>query len=221
MHYLSLALYAEGPTDTRFLSPLLLRLCRDLCLRHQRQLVDVAEDVMALADATGVKDAPRAERIAAAGRAAVGAWNILFVHSDGEGDPARVLRERVQPGLSALRAEALPRTECVPVVPIRETEAWTLVDGEALRQVFGTTLSDADMALPAAGRAVEGITDPKAVLDAAFQATQPNGRRARAGAAAMLHLLGERVSLQRLREIPSFRTLESDLLDALHRLRIC
>ena len=33
MHYLGLALYAEGPTDYYFLRPLLPRLCEDICLR--------------------------------------------------------------------------------------------------------------------------------------------------------------------------------------------
>ena len=33
MKYLGLALYAEGPTDHEFLSPLLLRVCEDLALR--------------------------------------------------------------------------------------------------------------------------------------------------------------------------------------------
>ena len=39
MQYLSLALYAEGPTDYRFLSPLLQRLCEDICLRDALDLV--------------------------------------------------------------------------------------------------------------------------------------------------------------------------------------
>ena len=47
MQYLSLALYAEGPTDYRFLSPLLQRLCEDICLRDALDLVEVSE-VLAL-----------------------------------------------------------------------------------------------------------------------------------------------------------------------------
>ena len=53
MQYLSLALYAEGPTDYRFLSPLLQRLCEDICLRDALDLVEVSE-VLALDDSEDI-----------------------------------------------------------------------------------------------------------------------------------------------------------------------
>lgn len=37
MHYLGLALYAEGATDYYFLRPLLLRLCEDICTQEASQ----------------------------------------------------------------------------------------------------------------------------------------------------------------------------------------
>ncbi len=41
MHYLGIALYAEGPTDYYFLRPLLQRLCEDICLRESPHSVEV------------------------------------------------------------------------------------------------------------------------------------------------------------------------------------
>ena len=217
MRYLGLALYAEGATDYRFLSPLLLRLCEDICLRHASQPVDVS-GVLALDDRPGMRKMPREERIADAALDADGSWDVLFVHSDGEGDPARAVRERIAPALTRLRNTGLLHAEGVAVVPVRETEAWVLTDGDALRAVFGVSLDDAALGLPAPGAVVESVANPKKRLDLAFAATRPGGRRARAGAAPLLNALGERVSLPQLRAVPSFRAVENDLIAALRRL---
>ena len=88
MQYLSLALYAEGPTDYRFLLPLLQRLCEDICLRDALDLVEVSE-VLALDDSDETRKESRGHRILDAARRARGAWRILFVHADGESNPDR------------------------------------------------------------------------------------------------------------------------------------
>ncbi len=217
MRYLGLALYAEGATDYRFLSPLLARLCEDVCLNRAGQPVDISA-VLALDDKPDMRNAPRAERIAKAARQAAGSWNVLFVHSDGEGDPESAVRERIAPALARLRDAGMPHAEGVAVVPVRETEAWLLADGDVLRTVFGVMLDDAAFGLPASGAAVESIADPKQRLEQAFAATRPSGRRARTGAAASFNAIGEQVSLECLRAVPSFRTLESELIGALERL---
>ena len=58
MQYLSLALYAEGPTDYRFLSPVLHRLCQDICLEEARGHVDIPEAILPLDDTEDMKHAP-------------------------------------------------------------------------------------------------------------------------------------------------------------------
>lgn len=219
MVYLGLALYAEGATDYRFLCPLLLRLCEDVCLQHARLPVDISA-VLPLDDAHGMKGAPRGERIAHAARHAAGSWNVLFVHTDGSGDPELAARERCTPGIDLVQRSSLPRAEGVAVVPVRETEAWVLTDGDALRAVFGTTLGDAAMNLPASAAAAESVIDPKQRLDEVFSMTRPRGRRARTGSGALLNALGERVALTRLRRVPSFTKMEADLIVALQRLQV-
>lgn len=42
MAYLGLALFAEGPTDHRFLKPLLRRLCENVCLNHAKTILPCA-----------------------------------------------------------------------------------------------------------------------------------------------------------------------------------
>jgi hypothetical protein len=102
---------------------------------------------------------------------------------------------------------------------VRETEAWSLVDGDALRLVFGTNLDDERLGLPAIG-SVESIPDPKKTLTQAFAATNPPPSRRRKGASPMLSALGETVSLDRLRRLNGFQRLEGELEGALRQLNV-
>ncbi len=95
MSFVGLALFAEGPTDHRFLSPILRRLTEETCCGLQRP-IEIG-DVMALTSPGGSHGRPRKERILEAAREACGAWTLLFIHTDGEGDPAIARAQRVTP----------------------------------------------------------------------------------------------------------------------------
>jgi len=144
---------------------------------------------------------------------------VLFVHADGANDSLRAHREQVAPGLALLRDQLGQDGIGVAVVPIRETEAWAMVDGDALRTAFGSSLSDGDLGILTA-RAAEAATDPKAVLQKAFLATQPTGRRRKQGHVPYLQTLGEEVSLARLRQLSAFAELERAAQAALRQLQI-
>lgn len=219
MHYLGIALYAEGPTDYYFLRPLLQRLCEDICLRESPHSVEFSE-VLPLNHSGKVKNAPRDERILEAAQAARSAWRILFVHTDGANDPARAREQLVQPALALLQREMAEEGCGVALIPIRETETWAIWDGDALRQVFGTTLSDQDLGLAVNASMVESMANPKAALNQAFYATEPSARRKKQGVSPMLNALGEQVSLQRLRQIAGFALFEAELKQALRHLQI-
>jgi hypothetical protein len=84
------------------------------------------------------RDLPRGERILAAATAARGAWQVLFVHGDAGGDAAQARAHLTQPAIDALKRHLDDQGIGVAVVPVRETEAWAIRDGDVLRQVFGT-----------------------------------------------------------------------------------
>lgn len=221
MHYLGLALYAEGRTDERFLGPVLQRLCGDICARESRHVVQFNDEILPLTHSPKLQHALREDRILDAARQAEGAWSILFVHADADGDTNKARRERAQPGLDRLR-EAFDQTcQGVAVIPVRTTEAWALCDGDALRQVFGTTLDDRALALPASAKAVEGLADPKQCLAAAFASSQAGGRRRSSRTVnERLGALGEQVALAHLRQLTAFQNLEGELKQALRALRV-
>lgn len=218
MQYLSLALYAEGPTDYHFLRPLLYRLCEDLCLNEGWSAVEISE-VLALDDAPDQKDAPRAQRILSAAKAAAGAWRILFIHADGANDPKGLRAQQVEPGLSLLREKFGSTGVGVAVVPVREMETWAIADGDAIRHAFGSTLSDTELGLPRPNRAA-AVTDPKLQLETAMKLARPLGRGKKQSTTPHLNTLGETVSLSKLRQIEAFSELEADLRNALKQLSI-
>ncbi|MGW2123797.1 hypothetical protein [Streptomyces sp. NPDC001758] len=86
----------------------------------------------------------------------------------------------------------------VPLVPVRETEAWMLADREALRE-SAPTRGTAEM-VP---RDVQEIADPKAVLKAAL-----GGRRDPEHDFARL---GQTVALDELGKVPAYRRRTAEL----------
>lgn len=220
MHYLGLALYAEGATDTRFLGPLLLRLCADLCARRGHAPVEISE-VLVLEDSSGAQTAPRDQRILGAARQAEGAWTLLFVHGDADRDAQQARSLRVQPAVDHVNQMYSNTRRAVAVIPVRTTEAWALCDGEALRGVLGTQLSDTKLGLPNTCAGLERHADPKQCLERAFEASQAPGRRRQGARVGSLYgPLGEQVSLERLRELSAFLAFEAELIEAMTQLRI-
>ena len=219
MRYLGLALFAEGPTDHRFLGPLLRRLSEDLCVRHVPASVEVGE-VRELHSPKDCKDAKRELRILAAAREAREAWHILFVHTDGGGDPFAARRERIEPALSLIVNDLDHRHGPVAVVPVRETEAWAITDGNALRSVFGSTVENDRLGVPKRPKDVESIADPKLALEQAYIGAKGprTAKRVRRSASMYLGPIGESISLDTLSMVPAFQTLKRELIDALGRI---
>lgn len=215
--YLGLALYAEGPTDYRFLSPLLYRLCEDICLDRGRSIVEISE-VHGLSHPKELKDKPREERILAAARMARGAWCLLFIHADGDSDAEHALLHQIAPAQKLLKQHMGAEGLGIAVVPVRETESWLLADGDALRSVFGTALSDRQLGLPDLPR-VECESDPKGVLSRCFDRARPGARRRNQRETEYFQSLGEEIALEKLRRLNSFQRLENELQQALREMR--
>jgi len=217
MRSLNLALFAEGPTDHRFLQPLIRRLAVDLCRVRSRGEVEIG-DPLELHAAPEFRGLGRAKYVAEAARAALGGFHILCLHADGAGNPEAARLERCVPAMEALEGEFIESGHrVVAVVPVREMESWAIADGEALRSTFGTPLSDSELGIPTL-RDVEGVLNPKSLLQEALVRVVGPGRRKHPSASEFLDLLGTRVALDSLRLLPSFQRFEEDLTRALLEL---
>jgi uncharacterized protein YbaR (Trm112 family) len=218
MRYLGLSLYAEGPDDYAFLPPLLGRATQDLCCSQARENIEIGEVIPVYAPEEA-RNENLESKIFEAARSALGAFQILFIHTDGRSDPDRARRERIDPAVARIERElGSAAGRSVAVISVREMEAWALADGHALRRAFGTSLDNAGLGIPAIPREVERISDPKASLNQAFSASRRRRQRGKKAASDFLNLLGEIVNLSILRQVLAFKTFEDELGNALRGL---
>ncbi|GAA0360435.1 DUF4276 family protein [Actinoallomurus spadix] len=102
-----------------------------------------------------------------------GVYDLVVIHRDGDRDG----REARVAEIERAVADVMPEAVHAPVIPIRMTEAWLLLDEREIRQVAGNPNGKAALGLPAV-RKVETVPDPKATLkEVLCRASDLNGRR--------------------------------------------
>lgn len=213
MAYMGMALGGEGPTDGEFLGIVLQRVAEDICLRRGRYQIDVGEVRSLQARTTDV------EATARAAAAESGGYHVLFLHLDRGGAALQQDRSHTERLVQTVQ-EVVPDRVLVKVLPVQETEAWALADGDALRAAFRTRLSDQRLGLPGTPAQVESVTGPKERLNEIYRRTRSSRRRgsARPSARQFLDAIARQIQLDRLRLIPAFQAFEAELTDALRSL---
>ena len=138
---------AEGDTDEVFLGRVIARQLRDLTDLAPRSI-----DVQSV-QYSGCRMTRDDNRTGAAVEELAGDCHVIFLHSDH--------RERDKADrLAAHLADRGVKRPIVSLVPVKETEAWLLVDPRVWERVPGADTG----VLPARPREAERIQDPKAVL---------------------------------------------------------
>lgn len=103
------------------------------------------------------------------------AFDLVIVHRDAEGQNPEDRRDEIEAGVAAVRENLT----ALPVIPVRMTEAWLLLDEAAIRRVAGRPTGREPLGLPAIA-AAESVPDPKTVLRRALEvASGATGRRLR------------------------------------------
>lgn len=99
--------------------------------------------------------------------------DLVFVHRDAEGQPPEARRIEIRDG----SLSGGLRVPVVPVIPVRMTEAWLLLDEVEIRRVAGRPRGRDPLEIPPL-KAVESVADPKQVLlTALLTASGLTGRR--------------------------------------------
>ncbi len=139
--------------------------------------------------------------------------DVLFVHRDAEKQEAALRFEEIRNALSEIHSATLPPAVCV--VPVRMQEAWLLFDEKAIRHAAGNPNGTEALNLPKL-TAVEAIPDPKAVLHEMLRkACGLSGRRLKKFSAsrATSFVTHYTTDFSKLRAIPAFQRLESDIVE--------
>lgn len=132
---------------------------------------------------------------------------VMFVHRDAEAEPLERRLEEIQ--RAAADADIPP---CVPVVPVRMTEAWLLIDEKAIRRAADNPHGTVTLSLPRLQR-LEDCHDPKDLLYRSLLiASEKRGRRRdqfRRDLPARIHRVADLIEdFSPLRQLPAFRSFE-------------
>lgn len=200
--WVGVALITEGMSDDRFLPGILRRSVQERC-GAGTEVPDPRP--VRVASGPGARDA-----LVRALTRLDGSFNLVAFHRDGGCDPDREHERWFVPFQDdcALEGRSEP---LVPVIPVQETEAWALADGNALREVLGVDWSEERLGLPRRAKDVEGLPRAKETLKTITRRVTPWD-------VSYLTRLGDCVSLDRLRELPAFNRWEDDLAEALRML---
>jgi hypothetical protein len=102
-----------------------------------------------------------------------GPFDIAVVHRDADNAGWQNRRNEIEQAITLAEIEC----GCIPVIPIRMTEAWLLLDEQEIRDVAGNPNGRNDIALPEIHE-VEGVANPKALLQyCLLEAASVRGRR--------------------------------------------
>jgi hypothetical protein len=137
---------------------------------------------------------------------------VLLVHRDADRGPSKVRIIEVQNASVGI----VETVAVVPLVPVRCTEAWLLVDESAIRRAVGNPVGKASLGLPPP-KDLEANSQPKRLLEEAMRlAVERSGRRtASFEVARAKHRITEGIDdLGRLRALEGFRSFERRLIQA-------
>ena len=141
--------------------------------------------------------------------------DILLVHRDAE---TLVMDRRIAEIRSHLTQLNKP---IVPVVPIRMTEAWLLIDEKAIRTAASNPNGTIELSIPNANR-LENIPDPKSLLFEKLKLASelPSGRLRKFRPESCCHRVAELISdFSQLRHLSAFVQFETDLTACVQALR--
>jgi hypothetical protein len=142
--------------------------------------------------------------------------DILFIHRDAEGQAPENRRTEIATAVQDFQ------TLHIPVVPVRMTEAWLLIDEPAIRSAADNPNGIKNLNLPAI-RNLEKIADPKRVLqEALLRACGLNaGRRSRFDVQRRIHRVPQYLDdFSPLMALPAFQILQHDIPSATQQLNL-
>ena len=170
---LLLAIYCEGPTDFRFLSELVPRVCDDLFRQHAVNDWIVADNILwangnlESLDKTKRKEKLKQSQSLLKAAEAAGLYHILCVHCDSDTRSYNeTIEQSFKPGYDLVLARASGVCkQLVPIIAVREIEAWLLADAEAFYKEVSKRgeFNAQNLSLPSA-QILEKRANPKNVI---------------------------------------------------------
>jgi hypothetical protein len=110
----------------------------------------------------------------------------------------------------------------IPVIPVRETEAWMLVDKQLLKSKIETDLSDKELVLTYKVSTIENVGDPKRVIETAilkhYETLTSKQKRYAVKISDLYDAIASEVSIPDLDNLTSFSKMKDSLIKILDKI---
>ena len=213
-------LFTEGPTDARFLEPIIKKALDQIAFECSGQ-IDIELTAIKI-DKSGLGFI---EQVLDASKKGIDEFGmtILCVQTDADNRLlADTYRNKILPAISALNNQNEDEycKILVAVIPIQETEAWMLADTDLLKREIGTNKTDVELRLH---RPPETVANPKEVIANAIRIAREDlsqRRRRNLSIADIYGIIGETIALESLENLSSFQDFNRNLRDAFVKLNL-
>ena len=204
-------LLCEGTSDR----PLVTHLRHLLSSCGAVEAVGSAIPLSTIPDHRGHSGSPLARKIQTA-LTAESEFDLLFVHRDANSAGYDARSREISEAIGSVDQSM----NWIPVVPGRATEAWLLLDEDAIRRVAGNPRGRQPLHLPRPAQ-VERVSDPKTTLrDTLAEASGHSGTRLRRFKrfASQRRVLLEQLPVgEGLAQVPSWQRLRQAVADFVYR----
>lgn len=220
MKQLFIGLIAEGPTDIRFLKTIIYKSIQELSWQCDNQVeIFGIQEISASGDSFSTK-------MLAASKSALQDYgiSILCIHADSDTRLIKdVMDNKFAPFFEALNGMSEDEycKHIIPTIPIQMIESWMLADKELLKQLINATgTRDIDLEIE---KAPETYSDPKSTIENAIRIAmsgKSKKRRDQISISDLYEVLGNRLTIDKLRTIPSFVNFEHNVINVFKAMNL-
>jgi hypothetical protein len=202
----------EGSTDVRFLENIIRRTFEDVALLCERE-IEIYSVTSIIAD----RGKPFVEQIQEAIKDAdKQGIEFVCVHCDADDrNDENVQKHKMIPALKACDSFSVEKNiKLLSLIPVHMTEAWMLADKAVFKDEISSRLDDYELGID---RAPESYNDPKNIINEAIRISQSglSRRRQKLNIADLYSPLGQKISLDSLKRLPSYQKFFQKIEDLL------
>lgn len=209
----TIGLVAEGPTDIRFLKPLIKRTFEEIAFECKGS-IEVYDPQDFLVKKNKFVD----EILEAAQTAEKSGIMVLCVHTDADDKTdEKVFKNKIDPAFLKVEQSSIPLCKnLVAIVPIQMIEAWMLADREKFKEEMGTDKSDEGLRI---NKKPESIADPKKMIEEVISRVfEDKPRRSRITRSELYSPLGAKADLKELSKLSSYQKFKQAVREAFKKL---
>lgn len=150
-------------------------------------------------------------------------FHVICVHRDSDSPSMdNSIQNMINPSFEAVITHDGDNCKVlVPLIPVQMSEAWMLVNRELLKSKIGTNLSDQELGFPIRTKQIEGISDPKELINNAIRIARDSSskRRRRNFTIANLYSpISQELEISDLEKLDSFKFFKDNVRIAFEKL---